>query len=35
MKELQIVCFDNPYPPDFGGVIDVYYKIKSEKDLIL
>lgn len=26
---LHIVCFDNPYPPDYGGVIDVYYKIKA------
>lgn len=31
MKEqhLHIVSFDIPYPPDYGGVIDVYYKIKA------
>lgn len=28
IDKLQIVSFDNPYPPNFGGVIDVYYKIK-------
>lgn len=28
-KEIQIVAFNNPYPPDFGGAIDVYFKIKA------
>ncbi len=28
IDKIQIVSFDNPYPPNFGGVIDVYYKIK-------
>ena len=28
-KSLHIICFDNPYPPDFGGVIDVFYKVKA------
>lgn len=28
-KSIQIVCFDNPYPPNYGGIIDVFYKIKS------
>ena len=28
-KELNIVCFDNPFPPNYGGVIDVYYKLKA------
>ena len=28
-KHLHIVSFDNPWPPDYGGVIDVYYKIKA------
>ena len=28
-NKLHIVCFDNPYPPDYGGVIDAYYKIKA------
>lgn len=26
---LQIVCFNVPYPPNYGGVIDVFYKIKA------
>lgn len=29
---LHIVSFDVPYPPDYGGAIDVYYKIKALKD---
>ena len=28
-KELHIVSFENPFPPDFGGVIDVFYKVKA------
>lgn len=28
-KPIHIVAFDNPFPPDFGGVIDVFYKIKA------
>ncbi|WP_162127636.1 glycosyltransferase family protein [Flavobacterium phycosphaerae] len=28
-KPLHIISFDNPYPPDYGGVIDVFYKLKS------
>jgi len=28
-KTLHIISFDNPYPADYGGVIDVFYKIKS------
>lgn len=28
-KLLHIVSFDNPYPPNYGGVIDVYYKVKA------
>ncbi|HET8963521.1 MAG TPA: mannosyltransferase, partial [Chitinophagales bacterium] len=26
---LHIISFNVPYPPDYGGVIDVYYKIKA------
>jgi hypothetical protein len=26
---LHLVAFDIPYPPDYGGVIDIYYKLKS------
>ncbi len=28
-KALHIVSFDVPYPPDYGGAIDVFYKIKA------
>ena len=27
--KINIVSFDIPSPPDYGGVIDIYYKIKS------
>lgn len=26
---LHIVAFDVPFPPDYGGVIDIFYKIKA------
>lgn len=26
---LQLVAFNIPYPPDYGGVIDIFYKIKA------
>ncbi len=28
-NHLHIVAFDVPYPPNYGGVIDVFYKIKE------
>jgi hypothetical protein len=28
-KTVEIVAFDIPYPPNYGGVIDIYYKIKA------
>lgn len=28
-KHLHIVAFDVPFPPNYGGVIDVFYKIKE------
>jgi len=28
-KYLHIVAFDIPYPPNYGGVIDVWYKLKA------
>lgn len=28
-KYLHIVSFDIPYPADYGGVIDIYYKLKA------
>lgn len=30
-KHLHIVSFDVPYPPNYGGVIDVYYKLVALK----
>ncbi len=32
-KHIHIVSFNVPYPPNYGGVIDVYYKIKALSDL--
>jgi glycosyltransferase involved in cell wall biosynthesis len=32
-KTIDIVAFTVPYPPDYGGVIDVYYRIKSLSEL--
>lgn len=29
---IHIVSFDIPYPPDYGGVIDVYYKLRALKE---
>ncbi len=28
-QSLHIISFDNPFPPGYGGVIDVFYKIKA------
>lgn len=28
-KHINIVSFDVPYPPNYGGVIDVFFKIKA------
>lgn len=32
-KTLHIVAFDTPFPPSYGGVIDIYFKIKALHDL--
>ncbi len=32
-KRIHIVCFDIPYPPTYGGAIDVYYRIKALHDV--
>ena len=32
-SELNIVSFDVPYPPDYGGAIDIYYKIATLNNL--
>jgi hypothetical protein len=29
VKRLHIISFNNPYPPHYGGVQDVFYKIKA------
>lgn len=26
---MHVICFDQPYPPIYGGAIDVYYKLKA------
>jgi hypothetical protein len=31
-RHLHIISFDVPYPPNYGGVIDVYFKIRSLHD---
>lgn len=31
-KHLHIVCLQVPYPPDYGGVMDLYYKLKYLKE---
>ncbi|MBL7681746.1 MAG: glycosyltransferase [Flavipsychrobacter sp.] len=30
--KIHIISFDIPYPPDYGGAIDVYYKVKALHD---
>lgn len=32
VKRLHIVCFDIPYPANYGGAIDVYYRIRALKE---
>ncbi len=32
-QHLHIVCLDNPYPADYGGVIDMFYKLKALSQL--
>lgn len=31
-KHLHIIAFDIPWPADYGGVIDVFYKVKAFSD---
>ncbi|GIV42040.1 MAG: hypothetical protein KatS3mg034_1350 [Vicingaceae bacterium] len=31
--KITVISFENPFPPDYGGAIDVYYKIKNLKKL--
>lgn len=28
-KTLHVIAFDLPHPPDYGGVIDIYFKVKA------
>ncbi|MFD1551577.1 glycosyltransferase family 1 protein [Putridiphycobacter roseus] len=32
-QHLHFVSFDVPYPPDYGGIIDVFYQLKALHDL--
>ncbi|MDE5790600.1 MAG: glycosyltransferase [Muribaculaceae bacterium] len=32
MSHIHVISFQNPAPPDYGGVIDVYYKLKALKE---
>lgn len=32
-KEIHLVCFRLPYPPDSGGVMDSFFRIKALSDL--
>ncbi|MEY4604387.1 MAG: hypothetical protein RIT43_1679 [Bacteroidota bacterium] len=32
-KHLHIVCLDVPFPADYGGAIDMFYRIKALKEL--
>lgn len=32
MNNLNIIAFDIPYPADYGGAIDIYYKLKAFKE---
>lgn len=32
-KHLHIVCLDVPFPPDYGGAVDMFYKIKTLHEL--
>ena len=29
LKELHVVAFDVPYPANYGGVIDIFYKVQA------
>lgn len=33
IREIQIVAFDNPNPPDYGGAVELFYKIKTFHEL--
>lgn len=31
-KHLHIIAFNVPYPPNYGGIIDIYYKLKALRE---
>jgi hypothetical protein len=31
-KKIHIVSFDVPFPPDYGGIVDVYNRAKTLKE---
>lgn len=33
MQQLHLISFDIPYPPVYGGIIDVYYKVRALHNL--
>jgi hypothetical protein len=33
LKAIHIIALDVPFPPDYGGVIDIYFRAKALKDL--
>lgn len=33
IKKVHIVAFDLPFPPNYGGSTDMYYKYKALKEL--
>lgn len=35
MKKLHLISLDIPYPADYGGVIDIYYRLKALEKLDL
>ena len=32
-RRLHVVSLQVPFPPDYGGVIDIYYKLKALKNM--
>ncbi len=32
-KVLHVIAFDTPYPPNYGGLVDIYYKLRTLKSL--
>lgn len=32
-KRIHIVAFDVPFPPDYGGVLDIYWRCKTLKEM--